>query len=55
MVPQKSRGLNIQLAQAIWPFGFTMKFKPRKDICVECGTKIPPGKAGRKCKECRDI
>jgi len=27
--------------------------KPRRDACVKCGAKIPPGKAGRKCKKCR--
>lgn len=24
-----------------------------KQSCSECGKKIPPGKAGRKCPECR--
>jgi len=24
-----------------------------KNVCIKCGAKIPPGKAGRKCKSCR--
>ena len=25
-----------------------------KTKCIECGAKLPPGKAGRKCKVCRE-
>ena len=24
-----------------------------RETCAACGSKIPPGKAGRKCKDCR--
>ena len=27
---------------------------PPRDRCVECGAKLNPGRAGRKCKECRE-
>ena len=30
-----------------------LKDRPRKDHCAKCGKKIPPGRAGRKCEECR--
>lgn len=26
----------------------------RRDICVECFDKIPDGRAGRRCKTCRE-
>ena len=47
--------IDLALSRLLWPFGLTMKFRPRKDVCVECGSKIPPGKAGRKCKDCRNV
>lgn len=25
-----------------------------RDICIQCGEKIPPGKPGRKCVKCRE-
>ena len=27
--------------------------KPPRFACATCGCEIPPGKAGRRCKECR--
>lgn len=27
--------------------------RPAKDLCVECGCQIPPGRGGRKCESCR--
>ncbi len=30
----------------------TLKNKMSRVQCIECGTKIGPGRAGRKCKEC---
>ena len=27
--------------------------KLNKDQCVQCGAKMPPGRAGRSCKGCR--
>lgn len=26
-----------------------------KDRCVQCNKKIPPGRAGRRCPECRGL
>lgn len=28
--------------------------KDQKTRCAECGAKVPPGKAGRRCKACRN-
>ena len=52
----KADVINLMLMGAAfgYPFGLP-KLSPCKDVCVECGTKIPPGKAGRKCKECRNV
>ncbi len=31
------------------------RLNPAKERCAECGCKIPPGKAGRKCESCRGL
>jgi len=31
-----------------------MTIQPRRDVCVKCGAKIPPGRPGRSCKKCRE-
>jgi len=35
--------------------GRFLKFRPDTQKCIECGNKIPPGRAGRKCGPCRGI
>lgn len=32
----------------------TMKKHIRRDICIECLETIPDGRAGRRCKKCRE-
>jgi len=52
---------NVPTKLAIWDLtsGFPLvdilgrPAKPRRNQCVACGGKLPPGKAGRKCKSCR--
>lgn len=34
--------------------GDDMKKHLRRDICVECFETIPDGRAGRRCKKCRE-
>lgn len=34
--------------------GFTRRVQLSKTNCAQCGKDIPPGKPGRKCKDCRN-
>ena len=42
--------LQLQLAAA----ALAMDSPTRQHRCTACGCEIPPGKAGRKCKDCRE-
>lgn len=36
------------------PFDSSLRVSPSRTSCAECGCKIPPGRAGRRCQPCRD-
>jgi len=45
-----------QLTLAAFACGYGVPMptpKPARNVCTACGEKIPPGKPGRRCKECR--
>jgi hypothetical protein len=36
-----------------WP-GFKIRLRPDKEHCIDCGAYINRGRAGRRCKSCRE-
>lgn len=49
-----NQAIVLALLGTVYGNPFPLKYSGSKENCYTCNKKIPPGKAGRSCQECRD-